>query len=95
MDHIASEDPYGDFPKVCSKIRERRMRVAGHCVRQKEEEALRLVLWQPQHGQTKRGRPNTTYVHTLIKDTVLDTIGELRTARGRIQLLSELALGPN
>ena len=41
------------------------MRVAGHFVRDKEEEASKVVLWQPQHGQTKRGRPKTTYIHTF------------------------------
>ena len=73
------------------------MRVAGHCDRHgEEEEASKLVLWQLQHGQTKRGRPKTTYVHTLLEDTGFDTIGELRTVmlnqcewRGRIQLLSD------
>ena len=60
------------------------------------------MLWLPKHGQTKSGRPKTTYVHSLLEDTGFDTIGELRTAmlnqfdgRWRIQLLSELALGPN
>ena len=79
------------------------MRVAGHCDRHgEEEEASKLLLWQPQHGQTKRGRPKTTYVHLLLEDTGFDTIGELRTAmlnqcdwRERIQVLSELALRPN
>ena len=51
-DHITNKDLYGHLPKVSSKIRERRMRVAWHCVRNKEEEASKLVLWQPQHGQT-------------------------------------------
>ena len=34
-DHITNEDLYGHFPKVSGKIRERRMRVAEHCVRHK------------------------------------------------------------
>ena len=36
-DHITNEDLYGHFPKVSGKIRERRMRVAEHCVRHKGE----------------------------------------------------------
>ena len=64
-DHVANEDLYVHLPIVSSKIRERRMRVAGHFVRDKEEEASKVVLWQPQHGQTKRGRPKTTYIHTF------------------------------
>ena len=43
------------------------------------EEASKLVLWQPQHGQTKRGRPKTTYIHTLHEDTGFTTIAELIT----------------
>ena len=79
-DHLTNKDLYGHLPKVSSKIRERRMRVAGHCVRHKEEEASKLVLWQPQHGQTKRGRPKTTYMHALLEDTGFPIIGELKTA---------------
>ena len=70
------------------------MRVARHCVRHKEEEASQLVLWQPQHGKTKRGKPNTTYIHTLHEDTEFDTIGKLRMAaldqrhwRGKIHVV--------
>ena len=63
-DHITNEDLYGHFPKVSGKIRERRMRVAEHCVRNKGGggggEALKVMLWQPQHGKTKRRRPRTT-----------------------------------
>ena len=64
-DHVANEDLYGHLPNVSSKIRERRIRVAGHLVRDKEEDASKVVLWQPQHGQTKRGRSKTTYIHTF------------------------------
>ena len=53
-DHITNENLYGHLLKVSSKIRKRRMRVAGHCVRHKDEEASKLVLWQPQHRQTER-----------------------------------------
>ena len=53
-------------------------RVAGHCVGHKEEEASHLVLWQPQHRHTKRGRSGTKYIHTLLEDTGFATIGELR-----------------
>ena len=59
-----------------------------------EEVVPKLVLWQPQHGQTKRGRPKTTYIHTLLEDAGFTTIGELKTAvldqsdwRGRIHVV--------
>ena len=93
-DHVTNEDLYGHLPKVSSKIRERPMSAAGHCVRHKEEEASKVMLWQLQHGQTKRGRPKTTYIHTLLEDTGLGTVGELRTVmldqsdwRGRIHVV--------
>ena len=28
-----------------------------------------LVLWEPTHGHRGRGRPNTTYIDTLKRDT--------------------------
>ena len=65
-----------------------------HCIKHKEEEVSKFVLWQPQHGQTKRGRPNTTYIQTLPEDTGFATIREVRTAildqrdwRGRIHVV--------
>ena len=42
-DQITNEDPYSHLPKVSRKIRERRMRVAGHCDRHKEEEATTTI----------------------------------------------------
>ena len=50
------------------------MRIAWHCVRHKEEEVSKLVLWEPQHGETKRGSPKTTYIHTLPEGAGLATI---------------------
>ena len=93
-DHVTNEDLYGHLPKVSSKISERPMRAAGHCVRHKEKEASKVMLWQLQHGQTKRGRPRNTHRHTLLEDTGLGTFGELRTVmldqtdwRGRIHVV--------
>ena len=91
---MTNKDRYGHLPKVSSKIRERPMREAGHCVRHKEKEASKVMLWQLQHGQTKRGRARTTYIRTLLEDTGLATIRELRTVildqsdwRGRIHVV--------
>ena len=76
---MTNEDLYSHLPKVSSKIRERPMRAAGHCVRHKEKEASKVMSCQLQHGQTKRGRTRTTYIRTLLEDTGLATIRELRT----------------
>ena len=56
------------------------MRIAGHCVRYKEEEASKLVLWQAVKGKRKRGRRAVTYIDTLMGDTGLGSTNELKIA---------------
>ena len=50
--------------RVSSKIRERRMRVAGHCVRLKEKEASKLVCGGSQ-TRTNQERKSQVHVHTV------------------------------
>jgi len=47
MDKMTNEDLYGNLPRISNKIRERRLRLAGHCVRHSELEVSNLVLWEP------------------------------------------------
>ena len=56
------------------------MKLAGHCVRHPEEEASKLVLWQPTIGQARIGRRAVTYIDTLMRDTNLASADELKTA---------------
>ena len=42
--HVTNEELYGDMPKLSCKVRERRLGLAGHCVRHREEIASKLVL---------------------------------------------------
>ena len=65
---------YGELPPVSSKVAYRRMLIAGHCVRHKEEEASKLVLWEPTQGHRNRGRKTVTYIDTLKEDTGLLSI---------------------
>ena len=58
----------------------RRLKLAGHCVRHPEEEASKLVLWQPTIGHMNVGRRAITYMDTLMRDTNLASVEELRTA---------------
>ena len=37
-------------------------------VKHDDEEASKLVLWNPTHGKTKRGRQRITYTDTLMED---------------------------
>ena len=71
---------YGDLPPVSSKVGVRRMKLAGHCARHPEEEASKLVFWQPALGQRNVGRRAVTYIDTLLRDTNLDNVDELKTA---------------
>ena len=68
----------GNIPPLTSIIRIRRTRFAGHCYRS-EEIVKDVLLWAPNHGITKIGRPRKTYVKQLCDDTGL-TIEELNTA---------------
>ena len=77
-DHAKNVDLYGALPRVTDKIRARRMGLAGHCVRHPELVASNLILWEPKHGTRSRGRPATTYIDTLRRDTGLSNTGEIR-----------------
>ena len=55
-DHLTNNELYGNLPKISVKIRQRRMRLAGHCIRHEDEIANKLVLWQPNGGRVRRGR---------------------------------------
>ena len=78
--HTSNEDLYRGRPKLSSKIATKKMRLAGHCHRHKEElPAGKLVLWEPtpSEGHRSRGGATKTYVDTLKKDTHLETTEEM------------------
>ena len=54
--HIPNIQLYVELPPVSTKVQQRRMRLAGHCVRHDDEVANKLVLWQPTDWQANRGR---------------------------------------
>ena len=78
-DHLTNKELYGDLPQVTSKIQQRRMRLAGHCMRHPEEIANKLVLWEPLDGTRNRGPQKTTYVDNLLRDSGMDNALELRS----------------
>ena len=80
LSHTTNMDLYDGLPKLTQKIAERRLRLAGHCVRHPDELASDLVLWQPTHGRTLPGRPTTNYIDVLQNDTGLLTTEEIRNA---------------
>jgi len=77
-EHQTNEQLYGNLPQITSKIRKRRMRLAGHCIRHKEEIAHQLVLWEPTEGKRSRGRRKINYIDNLLHDADADNATELR-----------------
>ena len=78
-DHIRNVDLYANLPRVSAKVRERRMGLAGHCIRHPELAANPLILWEPTQGTGRRGRKRVTYVENLRQDAGLSSTEELRT----------------
>ena len=77
--HITNIQLYGELPPVSTKVQQRRIRLAGHCVKHEDEVANKLVLWQPTDGHANRGRQKMTYVDNLLQDTGLGNIREMQT----------------
>jgi hypothetical protein len=77
---LTNEELYDGLPKVSTKVASRRMKLAGHCVRHPEEEASKLVLWEPSQGTRNIGRRAVTYIDNLKSDTGMESTQEIRTA---------------
>ena len=73
-DRVRNEVLYGDLPRITIKIRKRRLRVAGHCVRHPELAASNLVLWE-----STQGRAPLTFIDQPLRDTNLKTAADIRT----------------
>ena len=72
---VTNADTYGSLQRVSTKIQQRRMRLAGHI--HNELVGHELLLWEPKHGHSGRGKKRLTYVDTLRKDTELDCVDEI------------------
>ena len=77
--HTTNNELYGNLPRVTTKIAERRLRLAGHCHRHPDLSTQKLLLWEPKHGTRNQGRPKTTFVDTLMRDTGATSVHELAT----------------
>ena len=65
--HIHNIQLYGELPPVSTKVQQRRMRLAGRCVRHDDDVANKLVLWQPPDGHANRGRQKWLMLTTCCK----------------------------
>ena len=67
-DHPTNKELYANIPPISQSIRLQRLRFAGHCWRNKEELAGKVLLWSPSHGRRSQGRPKRTYPEQLADD---------------------------
>ena len=80
---LKNSELYQKLPQVTEKIAQRRMRLAGHCIRHKEEIASDLVLWESSEGRASRGRRRRNFVDNLLEDTGMDnSVGDERSDDG-------------
>ena len=79
QDNVRNIDLYDGMPRVTDKIKERRLKLAGHCVRHPELAACPTILWEPKQGTASRGRRRLTFVDQLKRDTGLTTAEELHS----------------
>ena len=71
---------------MTDKIKARRLKLAGHCVRHGVKEdadsasvevAGSFVLWEPTQGKRRVGGQHYTYVDQLMRDTGLKDVREI------------------
>ena len=79
QDKLTNKELYGNLPPASSKVGFRMLKLAGHCVRHPEEEASKLLLWQPRSECMNMGKSSVTYIDILKSDTSLESAEELRT----------------
>ena len=81
--HMNNQELYESLLRVTETIRSRRLRLASHSARHNEdneETVSKVLLWEPQHGHPKRGRPRTTYIDTIKADAGLHNTKQIRDA---------------
>ena len=77
---LTNEELYQELPPVISKVTDRRLKLAGHCIRHPELSASSLVLWEPTAGKARVGRPTITYIDNLRSDLEVEEVKEIRSA---------------
>ena len=80
QEHVTNKEVYGKLPLVSSKIKARRMKMAGHCVRHPELSVHPQIMWEPSQGKASRGRRSISNVDMLKKDCGLHEKEDIRTS---------------
>ena len=67
--HPTRHQLYDHLPSITKTIQARWTTYAGHCWRCKDVLISDVLLWIPEYGQAKAGRPARTYIQQLCEDT--------------------------
>ena len=76
-DHIFNIELYGELACTSTKVEERKMALAGNCIR--HPVVTYLIFWEPTQGQMSRDRQKLSYEDVLKKDTGVENREKLRT----------------
>ena len=57
-DKVSNDFLYGTLPKLSDKIRSRRLKMAGHCIRHPKLLTNDLVTWEPEARRMETKRVN-------------------------------------
>ena len=77
-DKVTNTQLYREMPKIYEVIKQRRLRLTGHCIRHIDELSHNLILWKPKYGLRNRGRQPNSFIDNLKNDCDCEE-GELRT----------------
>ena len=78
-DKMDNKTLYESVRKRSDTIIIRRLKLAGHVFRDKSSPAHLTVTWMPAHGYAQRGRPKTSFIDNLLRDTNICTVEELKS----------------
>ena len=67
--HPTRHQLYGHLPPITKTIQVKQTKHAGHCWRSRDELISDVLLWTPNYGRAKAGRPARTYIQQLCEDT--------------------------
>ena len=90
--HMTNQELYGSLSRIATIVRQRRLRLAGHVMRH-DEAANKVLLWKPD-GPRRRGRPTTTLLNILEKDTNLSGTNLIAAIKNRTHW-KEIIMSPH
>ena len=78
-DKVSNITLYGSLLRLSHKLRNRRLKMAGHCISHPELLVSDLVYREPMHGRAQQSRPRQSYLSMLLKEVGTNSKEELRT----------------